>query len=219
MSVRSGPAFTSRFVVTAAACATIAIGLAFVFIRAPHPWGWEGFDHYHELALGIAGGEGFPTADRPWGYAIFLAVFYSVVGDRPWVPLVVQVVLNGLAPVLVYQLVRRDLGETVALTAAMLTGVLSFNTVYASTQAADAICTVAFLGSLVLLARGISTERLVFFAASGFLAGLSAQFRPNLLLFPGVAALAAWIFERRRPGLVRALCVYVVLAVAANAPW
>src|SRR5215510_2166834 len=219
MSARSRPAHTSRLIVTAAACVTIAIGLSFVFIRAPHPWGWEGFDHYHELALGIVRGDGFPTADRPWGYAIFLAAFYRVAGDRPWIPLTAQVLLNGLTPVLLYQLVRRDLGEAVALTAAALTAVLSFNTVYASTQAADAICTVVFLASLVLLARGISTGRLAAFAAAGFLAGLAAQFRPNLLLFPGVAAAAAWLFERRSPKLLRALAVYVVLAVVANAPW
>ena len=210
---------SSRLIVTAASLTTIAIGLAFIFVRAPHPWGWEGFDHYHELALRLARGEPFPTTDVPWGYAYFLAAFYRLAGDRPWVPLTAQAVLNGLTPVLLYALVRRDLGERVAVLSAALAALLSFNTVYASTQSSDAICTVCFLASLVLLARGLPTGRMALFAASGFLAGLSAQFRPNLLLFPAVAAVAAWALEHRSSRLLRALTLYLVVAVAANVPW
>ena len=32
---------------------SFAIGLLFVFVRAPHPWGWLGFDHYQDLALAL----------------------------------------------------------------------------------------------------------------------------------------------------------------------
>src|SRR5438270_175737 len=40
----------------AGACAvSFALGLAFVFIRAPHPWGWQGFDHYDDLGRTLAG--------------------------------------------------------------------------------------------------------------------------------------------------------------------
>ena len=39
--------------VRAACLLSLAIGLLFVFVRAPHPWGWNGFDHYHELALAL----------------------------------------------------------------------------------------------------------------------------------------------------------------------
>ena len=35
---------------------SLSLGLLFVFVRAPHPWGWNGFDHYHELALELAAG-------------------------------------------------------------------------------------------------------------------------------------------------------------------
>src|SRR4029077_4317539 len=117
MNVRVDPsARASRAIVIAASCVTLAIGLAFVFVRAPHPWGWEGFDHYHELALALARGGPFPTIDVPWGYAYFLAAFYRVAGDHPWVPLTAQVVLNALVPPLLYALVRRDLGERIAVT-------------------------------------------------------------------------------------------------------
>ena len=77
--------------VRAACLLSLAIGLLFVFVRAPHPWGWNGFDHYHELALALASGQPFPTMEVPWGYAYFLSAFYRLFGDRPWIPLLVQV--------------------------------------------------------------------------------------------------------------------------------
>jgi hypothetical protein len=42
--------------VRAACLLSLSIGLLFLLVRAPHPWGWNGFDHYHELALALASG-------------------------------------------------------------------------------------------------------------------------------------------------------------------
>src|SRR6266853_6197000 len=219
MHVRGRTASESRLILASASCATLAIGLAFVFVRAPHPWGWDGFDHYHELALGLARGEPFPTTDVPWGYAYFLAAFYRIAGDHPWIPLTAQTLLNALVPPLLYLLVRRDLGERVALTSAVLAAGLSFNTVYASTQSSDAVCTVIFLASLVAFREGLATGRLAMFAGSGLLAGLASQFRPNLLLFPAVAAAVAWFLDRQGRQLTRSLILYVLLSAAVTVPW
>jgi Dolichyl-phosphate-mannose-protein mannosyltransferase len=208
-----------RALVGLAAALTIGIGLFFVFGRAPHPWGREGFDCYHDLGLHLARGGPFPTTDVPWGYAYFLAFFYRLAGDRPWVPLVAQVLLNGLVPVFLYVLVRHELGRRIAVIAALLMSVVSLNTLYASTQSSDSVCTVIVLASVALLARALRTGGLGAFVASGALAGLALQFRPNLVLLP--AALAAMALVRagsskRRAG---ALLVYLVSAVALLAPW
>src|SRR5262249_25128837 len=159
-------------------------GLTFVFIRAPHPWGWQGFDHYHELALDLARGRGFPTMEVPWGYAYFLAAFYRIAGDRPWIPLVVQVVLNATLPLLVFLFARTWLDKPTAVLAALLTGVFSFNTVYASTQSSDAMCTWLFISATVAVASGRSRDDTRWFGLAGFLTGIAAQFRPNLILVP-----------------------------------
>ena len=50
-----------------AALITLAIGLAFIFIWAPHPWGWYGIDQYHQIAVELAAGKSFDTFDVPWG--------------------------------------------------------------------------------------------------------------------------------------------------------
>src|SRR6185436_12624317 len=34
-----------RSVLFGAWAITVGLGLAFIFVKAPHPWGWEGFDN------------------------------------------------------------------------------------------------------------------------------------------------------------------------------
>ncbi len=204
--------------VTLACLLSLAIGLFFLFVRAPHPWGWNGFDHYHELALALASGQPFPTMEVPWGYAYFLSAFYRLFGDRPWIPLVVQVALNATTPLVLFVLARRWTDETTAAVAALLLGAFSFNTVYASTQSSDAICTVLFLTAILVFMRGVDEDRRLWFAAAGLIAGVMSQFRPNLILIPGVlAAYAIWKAPARRS--VMNAVVLLVCACATLAPW
>src|SRR5947208_3289999 len=181
-----------------AACGVaLALGLFFVFVWAPHPYGWEGFDHYHTLALEVAAGRPFPTMEYPWGYAYFLAFFYRLFGDRPWIPLVVQSALNAALPLLVYRFALTWVDRRTAVLAAVLTGVFSFNTVYASTQSSDALCTVIFMTTLVAFVGARAGDRWRLYVLAGTLAGLAAQFRPNLILVPLLLATFV-VFARRR---------------------
>jgi hypothetical protein len=135
----------ARLLLVTAWAASLALGLVFVFVKAPHPWGWEGFDNYRALGLSLARGETYATLEVPWGYPAFLAVFYRIFGDRQWIPLLVQVALNSLLPLLVYAALRDRIGEREALVGALLVGVVSFTTVYASTQTSDSLAAFLFV--------------------------------------------------------------------------
>jgi hypothetical protein len=202
-----------------AACGiTLLLGLLFIFVRAPHPWGHEGFDHYHQLALGLATGRGFPTMEVPWGYALFLAAFYRMFGDHPSIPLVVQAALNACLPALVFVFATAWLDRRTAAAAAVLTGVFSFNTVYASTQASDAVCTVIFMTAITVFASALARGSQRQYAVTGVLAGLAPQFRPNLVLIPLLLGGYAVAVRRRRGGGVGAI-VLVASSALALAPW
>src|ERR1700674_4400131 len=137
MNRRLERALDSHWTVYAACAISLALGLFFIFVWAPHPWGWGGFDHYHEIAIDLARGRPFPTMDVPWAYAYFLAAFYRAFGVHQWIPLIVQAVLNALVPLLVFVLTRAWCNRRTAVLAAVLTGLFSFNTIYASTESSD----------------------------------------------------------------------------------
>jgi hypothetical protein len=200
-----------------AALASLSIGLFFTFVWAPHPWTWSGIDQYHELARAVVRGQGFMTTDVPWGYTYYAAFFYRLFGERVWIPIVVQVILNATMPLMLYAVVRPLAGHRTATLAALLTGFFSFNTIYASTQASDAICSVLFLAAVLCFMRAAARTRITGFALSGLLLGLATQFRPNLILLPAVvAALYAWPFTQQR--IVAAL-TFAAAAGLVVMPW
>jgi hypothetical protein len=208
----------SRVTVYAASLVTLALGLFFMFVWAPHPWGWQGIDQYHELAKALARGEPFATTDVPWGYAYYAAFFYALFGDHVWLPVLVQVIINAAAPLLLYRLARPLVGTRTATLSALILGVFSFNTIYASTQASDAICTVLFLTALVVLARGARNGSMMDMAIGGFVAGLVPQFRPNMIVLPAIAAAAYVLIGRTRGHLARAI-VFSGAVTLALTPW
>src|SRR5947207_7040862 len=158
MDRRLKTALDADWAVYAACAVSLVCGLFFIFVWAPHPWGWRGFDHYHDLAIDLTAGRPFSTMEVPWAYAYFLAAFYRTFGVHPYIPLVVQVALNALMPLLVFALARTWFGRRTAVLAAMLTGAFSFNTIYASTESSDALCTVLFMIAIVVFTRGLSAR-------------------------------------------------------------
>ncbi len=196
---------------------SLLVVFGFIFVRAPHPWGWEGFDHYRDLGLAVAHGRPYPTVERMWGYPYFLAICYWIFGERQWVPLVIQALLNALIPLLVYLDAKRRVDERTAVLAAALAGVLSFNNIYASTQASDALCTVLFVATVVSFGMAERSGGVGVFALSGLLAGLALLFRPNMLLLP--AALLATdlaLAKRLRPAQWLA---FATAALVCWTPW
>lgn len=208
-----------------ASAVSLALGLIFTFVWAPHPWPWEGIDQYHDLARAIARGEGFRTTDVPWGYAYYIAFFYSLFGVKPLLPILGQVLANAAMPLLLFALVKPLAGQRTAALSAMLVGVFSFNTVYASTQVSDALCSVLFMMAVLCFERGHATGRMSYFAASGVLAGLVPQFRPNLLLLPALTALlyVGWAWRRSSRQMLRRasllMTVFLGLSIVPLLPW
>lgn len=202
-----------------ASLVSLGLGLGFVFVWAPHPWGWFGIDQYHQIAIDLASGQPFPTLDVPWGYGYFLAAFYRVFGPTPAPALVAQVSLNALIPLLVYRFARQEFDTRVAALATCLVAVLSFNTVYASTEASDSVCTFLFMLMLCTFVEARNKGRWTMFAATGVVLGLAAQFRPNLLVLPAVLALfhvASRRFSWRSMGQGVLLGVMAAMMLA---PW
>ena len=202
-----------------AALITLAIGLAFIFIWAPHPWGWYGIDQYHQIAVELAAGKSFDTFDVPWGYGYFLALFYRVFGPTPLPALIAQALLNAAIPLLVYAYADRAFDRRVAAVAAILVALFSFNTVYVSTESTDSVSTVLFMAMLLAFVHGRIVNRDRWYVVVGLLAGVVAQFRPNLVLLPFAFAGMHWLLGPRRWFRVRQGVAIVATALVLLVPW
>lgn len=204
---------------TIAAGFSLALGLFFTFVWAPHPWGWQGIDTYHELARALARGESFPTTDVPWGYAYYATAFYWLFGERLWAPLLGQVIANAFVPILLYRLTLPLSNHRIAALASLIVGIFSFNTIYASTEASDAICTVLFLCGLVTFSKGWRLSSLPVFLFSGLLFGFAPQFRPNLVLLPGVMAAVYVLWSRFSLRAIGHAVAFGVVVLVLQLPW
>jgi len=123
--------------------------------------------------------------------------------------LAVQVALNATVPWLTWHLVKDLIDRRTAAVAALLVGVLSFNTVYASTQASDAVCTVIFLAGMLCLARADRGLHQAALAGLAFVvAGRSAGAAGGEAGDSREAALAAGM-TRLRPVLMTALAMII----------
>lgn len=202
-----------------ASLVSLALGLIFVFVWAPHPWGWYGIDQYHQIAIDLARGQPFPTLNVPWGYGYFLALFYWVFGPTPAPALVAQVVLNALIPLIVYRIACREFDRRVAALAACLVAGLSFNTVYASTEASDSVCTFLFMLMLWTFVEARVSGRWTMFAVTGVVLGLAAQFRPNLLVLPAVLAVFHAVSRRFSWRSIGQGVLLGVMTAVMLAPW
>jgi hypothetical protein len=212
-------ALSSTTTVYAACAASLALGLFFIFVWSPLPWGWQGIDFYYEIALSLASGEPFPTMHLVWGYAYFLAFWYWLFGDHQWVPLTAQAVLNASIPLMLYHMVRIELGARYGVMAAVLAGLLSFNTIYTSTQASDSVCTVLVMATMLCLSAARARRRPALFALAGVLAGIAFQFRPNFVLFPFFfAGLYLLVAPRPRVKWLQ-MSAFVLAFVLAATPW
>ena len=107
-------------------------------------------------------------------------------------------------------LVALEFDRRTAIVAAVLAGFLSFNTIYASTQSSDAVCTVIFLAGLLAFANGRARGQIGWFVLAGALLGLAPQFRPNLVMLP-LALGGAYLIAAVGGGME-----FVILAAASS---
>jgi len=180
---------------------------------------------YENLAARLARGMGYvrsatdpvPTAYRPPGYPIFLALLYLVLGVHHWVPGIAQAILGTLSCLLVYRLGARSLGEAPGRIAGIALAIYPNHIYYTSASMSETLSVTLMLATLCLLARGplLRTRELL---AAGLMAGGSALVRPEtmLLWLLVIALLLAW--GRVPCGAVRAL-LFTVGLILAILPW
>ncbi|MHC4713640.1 MAG: ArnT family glycosyltransferase [Planctomycetota bacterium] len=194
-----------------------AFGLRIAYVRAwPLP---PDTDSYREISNHLLAGRGFsldgssPTAYRPPGYPLFLAVLEGLTGS-PWAALYVQCFLGAVVTVMTALVARRIVGEVFAPLAGLAVAVDPFSTAICAQFMSEALFAFLATGALFLLLRAVRTRRSLRYVAAGLAIGAAAVTRSEFLLFVPAACAVVLVRKRSRRGI----CLALMLVATALPP-
>jgi len=166
-------------------------------------------------------GEWEPQIDEPVGGPLLLAGLWEITGSQHYLPIqLLQAIVDALCALLIFRISSRLFKRRGAALLAAAIYALYPPIAWQTTIVYNDIWAVDFTIAIVaasLEAVG-SVHRWRWLALSGLLTGAGLYFRPNLVLLPGVLALATIAGVSWRRTLARAL-VPTAIALALVAPW
>jgi 4-amino-4-deoxy-L-arabinose transferase-like glycosyltransferase len=143
------------------------------------------------------------------GYPAFLAAIYGIFGIKPWLVVLVQLLLGVASVALVYAVGMEILGPGAA-----LLGSLVYTLDFATVQnilphLPDTLLVTLLLGSVWMLLRGVRRDRMMDLVFGGILFGLAALVKPIAQYLPVLAV--PWILFFSGRGWKRAMAMALVL--------
>jgi hypothetical protein len=182
---------------------TIAVGFRMLFLRQVKDLPTYRFIQSDELAAhqaGVACMQGRLPPDaylKAPLYTYFLAAVYSVFGPDPYYARIVQAVISGLAPVLVFLIAERLFGRAVGVISGLI-GAAFWVFVLFAVELVDASLATLFYLLLAWTLVVADDRRWWHWAVAGAVMGVGAITRPNILLFAPVLVVAVFILTLKR---------------------
>lgn len=172
-------------------------------------------DFYYHWAWRIVtiGGGKEPFLLNP-GYAYLLSLIYRLFGTDTWIISVVQFMVGALSAVLVYSIGTRVFDRKVGLLAGVICAGFGPFVFYEGLLVNFAWINLFNLLALLLLIKAVDTNSFYICLFSGGLIGLSALFRPNILLFAGLVGLYIIFARRQWLHLLTSLVTGVLIALS-----
>lgn len=186
---------------------------------------------YHDLAVRLAGGEGFvsasgaPTSWRPPLYPLFVGGVYLVTGAASRAVRWFQLPVDLASVALTWWLAGRLFGRRAAAVAGVLAAVNLAAVAASGRVLSETLFTFLILAATAALVKALEPEEraLPWAAGAGALLGAAALTRGVALLYPlPAAALLAWSLRRRgaaRSRITAPPAVLLASFVLVLAPW
>ena len=175
-----------------------ALGIRAILFVSLEPWDADVVERrvltddarsYHYLATSIIDTGTFEKFDsgfylRTPGYPLFIAGVYLFAGQRPWVVLLLQIIIDSLIVLVIYGIVR-ELGmrRRTRLFAAGLYAVALIPAVCSVKLYSETLFTLLLMLSVLWFIRGLKREGTKWFAYCGLALGAATLVRPLALSF------------------------------------
>lgn len=189
----------------------------------------SGADCYFVISENLLHGHGYScnltapytlNSIRPPVQPFFLASLYLLLGTY-WVPLLIQILLGSLVPLLgmrIAEFVTRR--PKVVLAVGLLLAIEPVSILFSIIFYSETIFTVLLLYSLICLFRYLQEKRQMFLWASGFLLGLATLTKPTSEFLPIVFALCVlWHFRTTMRTAFAPVGVFLAVFLITLSPW
>ena len=174
----------------------------------------------HQFSLTVAP---LPDGIRTPVYPVYVALFYSAFGAKPFLPILVQVFLDAFACVLLFRISRNFLSHTAATVAALLYATDPFTIYYSNALFSDTLLTLTLLAGVYALLPffkfSAQFPRVRNVLAGGVLFGFSALIKPVCVYLIILIPLLLFILWMRRGSALRFALIFFVSSFTVIAPW
>ena len=206
---------------------TLALALRIIWIAAVPNQQVADFKMYDAMAASFYRGQGYtdvfgrPSAFKPPGYPLLLALIYHVFGESPFAAKVLQANLSTLLCLLVFLLSRRIFGERTAFIALILCAFHPSFIFSVSLLGTEIPFTCLVVSAVLILckSKSISSTKQVDFLLAGLAFGAAALMRPMALLAPlplGMWLLIDWQGWQKSSKALIVFCLAMTLPIL---PW
>lgn len=121
---------------------------------------------------------------RTPGYPIFLSIIYFIVGFKPWIVLLIQILLNSYSVFLIYKITSKAFNTTAGLFAAFIIAIDPHQILICHFLYPDILFSTLFLWTIYVYILGLETKKSTYFILVGLLIGINIIIKPVLQYLP-----------------------------------
>ncbi len=177
-------------------------------------------DQYQRLALEILRSGSLEEFNifRPPGYPAFIVLIYWIFGIKPWIVIVIQIILNLCSILFLYRIGKLLFNNRISSFAALLFSLDPFSIFYSLTILADTIFVFLLILGIFLFLRAGKINSILQNITAGVIFGSAVYLKPVLLYFPLILLIIYIFLKINRKQFIRiatsVLCFYMLLV-----PW
>jgi len=184
---------------------------------------------YHKLAISIVEKHQFvedgkvETLRVPL-YPLFISSFYAIFGEKPWIILLIQIVLDTCSCVLLFFIISRLINYESAFYGSLFYALDPFLIFYSNMLLSDVlfvfICVLAFYFLSKAVSRRPMQSMSVYLLCSAFFFGMATLVRPIAQYIPFVVAfLLLVILIRKVKNALKYSIIFLVVFLIVLSPW
>lgn len=157
---------------------------------------------------------------RTPGYPAFLAIIYFFIGFKPWVVLLLQILMNCFSVYLIYKITHKIFLETAALIAALIVAIDPHQILICHFLYPDILFSTLLLITLYILIVALEIKSIYYFILIGILIGINIIIKPVMQYFPLAIAMFIFIWHKFlwKEKIIKSTLV-LIFSVLLIVPW